>query len=62
MTDRKRQPAVLLRRIVRLEVHLEAERQRADKAWAAYADVLHQLVDAELRIKRAEAALRGDDE
>jgi len=43
-------------------VHLEAERQRADKAWAAYADVLHQLVDAELRIKRAEAALRGDDE
>ena len=62
MTDRKRQPAVLLRRIERLEVHLEAERQRADKAWAAYADVLHQLVDAELRIKRAEAALRGDDE
>ena len=61
MTDRKRQPAVLLRRIERLEVHLEAERQRADKAWAAYADVLHQLVDAELRIKRAEAALRGDD-
>lgn len=62
MTDRKRQPAVLLRRIERLEVHLEAERQRADKALAAYADVLHQLVDAELRIKRVEAALRGDDE
>lgn len=62
MTDRKRQPAVLLRRIERLEVHLEAERQRADKAWNAYADVLHELVDAELRIKRAEAALRGDDE
>lgn len=62
MTDRARQPAVLLRRIERLEVHLEAERQRADKAWNAYADVLHQLVDAELRLKRVEAALRGDDE
>lgn len=62
MTDRTRQPAVLLRKIERLEAHLAAANERADKAFAAYRDVLYRMVEAELTIKRIRAVLQGDDE
>jgi len=62
MTDRKRQPAVLLRRIERLEAQLRAEREISDRAQTAYRDALYELCDVQLKLKRVEAALRGDDE
>lgn len=62
MTDRKRQPAVLLRRIAKLEALLAAEKEVSDKANTAYRETLYELVDAQMKIKRIEEVMRGDDE
>ena len=62
MTDRKRQPAVLLRRIAKLEALLAAEKEISDKANAAYRETLYELVDAQMKLKRIEEVMRGDDE
>lgn len=61
MTDRTRQPAYLLRKIERLEALLAAETKRADQSFEHYREVLYKLVDAELTIKRIQAALQGDE-
>lgn len=55
MSERKDQPAALKRRIERLEALLAAETQRADKAWDAYRDSLHECVDLKLRLDRIRA-------
>lgn len=62
MTDRTRQPAVLLRRIAKLEALLEAERAMREKSEQVAREQIYELVDMRIRIERAEAALRGDDE
>lgn len=62
MTDRTRQPAVLLRRIAKLEALLAAEKEISDKANAAYRETLYELVDAQMKLKRIEEVMRGDDE
>lgn len=62
MTDRARQPAVLLRRIAKLEALLAAEKQISERANTAYRETLYELVDVQMKLKRIEAALRGDDE
>jgi hypothetical protein len=59
--SRKEQPAALKRRIERLESLLEAERQRADRAWDAYRRELYDAVDAKLKLERIERVLRGDE-
>lgn len=62
MTDRARQPAVLMRRISRLEAQLAVEKERAEKLWVGYRNALYELTDAKLTLERVQAALRGDDE
>ena len=62
MTDRTRQPAVLLRRIAKLEALLAAEKEISDKANAEYRETLYELVDAQMKLKRIEDVLRGDDD
>ena len=54
MTDRTRQPAVLLRRIAKLEALLAAEKEVSDKANTAYRETLYELVDAQMKLKRIE--------
>ena len=61
MTDRTSQPAYLVRKIERLEALLAAETKRADEAIGHYKHMVHELVDAQLTIKRIKAALRGDE-
>jgi len=61
MTDRSRQPAVLLRRLEKLEALLKAEREMFDRKHVAYIDMRHKLVNAELKVRRVEAALRDDE-
>ncbi len=50
------------RKIERLERLLEAECQRAEKAWEAYRDMMYQNVDMKLKLEAVEKALRGDPE
>lgn len=57
MTDRSTQPAVLLRKIARLEALLSAEQQRAEKAWEGYRDALHAKVEAELQLQQIREVL-----
>ena len=54
--------ARLLRKIERLERLIEAERERAEKAWAGYREALYENVDLKMRFENIERALRGDDE
>lgn len=61
MADRKTQPAVLKREVERLNRLVEAERQRAEKAWEGYRAALYENVEIKLRLDRVEAALRGDE-
>lgn len=62
MTDRSRQPAVLMRRIAKLEALLAAEKEISDKANAAYRETLYELVDAQMKLKRIEDVLRCNDD
>lgn len=41
----------------KLERLLEAERERAEKAWAAYRDTLYELVDIKMRLEAVQRAL-----
>lgn len=59
-TDRTQQPAVMRRRIEALEAHLAAEKAAHAKTFGAYRDVLHELVDLQLRQRRAAEALAGE--
>lgn len=62
MTDRSRQPAVLLRRIAKLEALLAAEKEISDRLNTAYRSALYELVDVQMKLKRIEDVLWGDDE
>ena len=62
MADRSRQPAVLLRRIEKLELLLAAEQQAHAKTFEAYRETLYKLVTLKLRNGRALAVLEGRDE
>ena len=62
MTDRKRQPAVLLRRIAKLEALLAAEKEISDRLNTAYRSALYELVDAQMKLKRIEEVMSGDDD
>lgn len=44
----------------RLERLLEAERQRAEKAWENYRSALYELVDVKLKLERIEKVLSGE--
>lgn len=54
------QPAQLKRRIARLEALLEAEKQRADKAWDAYRSALYESVEAKMQLDGIRRVLEGD--
>ena len=54
------QPAQLKRRIARLEALLEAEKQRADKAWDAYRSALYESVEAKMQLDEIRRVLEGD--
>lgn len=41
----------------KLERLLEAERERAEKAWVAYRDNLYELVDIKMRLEAVQKAL-----
>lgn len=60
MTDRSKQPAVLLRRVAQLEAHLAAEKAAHAKTFDVYREVLYEVVDLKMRIDGAAAELRGD--
>ena len=60
MTDHKEQPAQLKRRIRVLEGQLQAERDRAEKAWEGYRAAAYELVELRLRQEAATKALRGE--
>jgi len=60
LSERKDQPAQLKRRIKVLEGRLQAERDRADKAWDGYRSAAYELVELRLRQEAAEKALRGE--
>lgn len=59
MSNRNNQPAVLRRRIERLEALLAAEKERANKAFQAYGDELAARVVAELKLQRVREAMEG---
>lgn len=54
------QPAQLKRRIARLEALLDAEKQRADKAWDAYRSALYESVEAKMQLDEIRRVLEGD--
>lgn len=62
MADRKDQPAVLRRKIARLEALLAAEKERADKAFSAYREALYESVEYKLKLGRIAAVLNGEDD
>ena len=44
----------------RLKRLLAAERERAERAWAGYRDVLYELVDARMKLELIEKAINGN--
>lgn len=60
MADRKDQPAVLRRKVERLQALLEAEQKRSQTVFDAYRTALYELTEANLKLSRIEAALKGD--
>ena len=45
----------------RLRRLLDADRERAEKAWSAYREALYELVDLRLKLESIERALRGEE-
>jgi hypothetical protein len=52
-------PAHARRQIERLERLLEAERERAEKAWDGYRQALYENVDLKLKLEAIQAVLGG---
>lgn len=50
------------KKIERLERLLEAERERAERAWGGYREALYENVDLKLKLQAVEKALRGEAE
>ena len=44
----------------RLKRLLEAERERAEKAWSGYRDAFYENVDLKMKLEAVEKALRGE--
>ena len=55
-------PAHASRQIERLERLLEAERERAEKAWDGYRRLLYENVDLKMRLEAAQKAINGETE
>jgi hypothetical protein len=45
----------------RLKRLLEAERERAEKAWKGYREALYENVDMRLKLEAIEKVLRGEE-
>ena len=45
----------------RLKRLLEAERERAEKAWEGYRKTLYELVHAKMKLESIERVLRGEE-
>ena len=45
----------------RLQGQLEAEKQRAEKAFEGYRNALYELVELKMKIERIERVLRGEE-
>lgn len=60
MADRSNQPAVLRRKIERLEALLAAEKEAHTKTFDHYRNTLYELVELRVRHKRAVAAMQGE--
>jgi hypothetical protein len=50
------------RKIERLERLLEAERERAEKAWDGYRTALYEAVDLKMKLEAVQMALNGEGE
>ena len=55
-------PAHARRQIERLELLLEAERERSEKAWDGYRQALYENVDLKMRLEAIQKAMNGDAE
>lgn len=62
MSERQNQPAVLRRKVERLEALLAAERESAGKVFAMYRELLIENVDMKLKLDRIAAAVNGGEE
>jgi hypothetical protein len=45
----------------RLSRLLEAERQRAEKAWEGYRNCLYELVDLKMKIEKIQRVMNGEE-
>ena len=46
----------------RLERLLEAERERAEKAWGGYRKALYELVDVQMKLEAIQKIVNGNDD
>lgn len=53
-------PVAAIRKIERLERLLEAERDRAEKAWDGYREALYESVDLKMKLEAIEKIVRGE--
>lgn len=44
----------------RLTRLLEAERERAEKAWVGYREILYEVVDLKMKLERVQKAINGN--
>ncbi len=58
--DRSQQPAILRRKIERLEAQLAAEKESSARLYAIYREQMYEMVELRSRIQDAEKALRGE--
>ena len=61
-TGKRLQPAVLLKKIERLEALLDAEKTQHKKTFDHMRELLYEVVDVKLKNERAVKALSGEDE
>lgn len=54
-------PSQLRRQIDRLERLLEAERERAEKAWMGYRAALYENVEMKLKLEAIQRAMEGTE-
>ena len=58
----KQAPAQMRRQIDRLTRLLDAERERAEKAWSGYRTALYELVALRMKVEEIGAVLNRKDE
>jgi hypothetical protein len=62
MSDKANQPAVLRRKVERLEALLAAEKETCVNLFAMYREVLYENVDMKIKLDRIAAAVNGGEE